>query len=322
MNEKPHASFHERWGNEPKLLPDHLPTGQIQIVRDAFQSGAIISGAFPIRVSSVMHGMKQGLLRVFLQEAEPDKVHELFVRQDLAVDKEKSLRTAKRLSPARALILIDDEILSRFLAAAEEPTHREWNGCRPKLALQYRNAAVTLKLVRHAASRLLELLVPPATKDNLALASFFPDVAAKKETAKAKQPKKMDAPDGGDSGVVEAPPPKQRKLELLALDDGAMVRVNPAMVEDCVFPMTCKLELAYATELGKPFDQWDAADFYLTEKSQVIAAINVQEIVPRGNEISFEISGPDGNTSVSGFDKNRQLEMRLKYTEDGDANNL
>lgn len=322
LNEQPLATFDEGWGKEPKLLPDHLPTGQVQVMRDVFQSGAIISAAFPIRVSSIASGQKQGRLRVFLQEAEPDKAHELFVRQDLAVDKEKSLRTARRLAPARALILIDDDVLSRFLAAAEEPTHREWNGSRPKLALQYRNAAATLKLVRHAASRLLELLVPPATKDNLALASFFPDIAAKKETTKAKQPKKKDAPEGGDSGVVEAPPPKQRKLELLALDDGAMVRVNPATVADCVFPMTCKLELAYATELGKPFDQWDAADFYLTEKSQGIAAINVQEIVPRGNEISFEISGPDGNISVSGFDKNRQLEMRLKYTEDGDANNL
>ena len=322
LKEQPLATFDERWGGEPKLSPDHLPAGQIQVVRDAFQSGAIISAAFPIRVSSVASGPKPGLLRVFLQEAEPDKVHELFVRQDLAVDKEKSLRTAKRLAPARALILIDDEVLSRFLAAAEEPTHREWNGSRPKLALQYRNAAATLRLVRHAASRLLDLLVPPATKDNLALASFFPDIAAKKETAKAKQPKKKDATDGGDTGVVEAPPPKQRKLELLALDDGAMVRVNPATVEDCVFPMTCKLELAYATELGKPFDQWDAADFYLSETSHVIAATNVQEIVPRGNEISFEIYGADGNLSVSGFDKNRQLEMRLKYTEDGDANNL
>lgn len=322
LSEQPLALFDERWGSDPKLSPDHLPVGQIQIVRNAFQGGTIVSAAFPIRVSSVALGLKQGLLRVFLQEAGPSEIHELFIRQDLAVDKEKSLRTAKRLAPARALILIDDEILSRFLAAAEEPTHREWNGSRPKLSLHFRNAAVTLKLVRHAASRLLELLVPPATKDNLALASFFPDVLATKEAAKAKQPKKKDAPDGGDDGVVDAPPPKQRKLELLALDDGALVRVNSAVTENCVFPLTCKLELAYATELGKPFDQWDAADFYLTEKSHAITATDVQEIIPLGNEISFEISGPDGSLSILGFDKNRQLEMRLKYTEDSDANNL
>lgn len=322
LNEQPLATFNDLWGNAPKLSPDHLPLGLLQTMREAFQNGAIISAAFPIRVSSVANGKKQGLLRVFLQEAAPNEIHELFVRQDLAVDKEKSLRTAKRLAPARALILIDDEVLSRFLAAAEEPTHREWNGSRPKLKQQFKNAADTLKLVRHAASRLLELLVPPATKDNLALASFFPDVSAERENAKAKQPKKKDALDGGDVGVVETPPPKQRKLELLALDDGALVRITPGAAEQCIFPLVCKLELAYATELGKPFDQWDAADFYLTDKSHTIKAADVQEIVPRGNQISFEISGPEGNFSISGFDKHRQLEMRLKYTEESDADNL
>lgn len=316
------AVFDENWGKEPKLSPDNLLYGHIEVLRGKFQTGSIISAEFPIWVSSVSNGRMKGSLKVFLQEAGSDEMQELFVRQDLAVDKEKSLRSAKRLAPARALILVDDENLSRFLAAAEEPTHREWNGSRPKLALQYRNAAATLRLVRHAANRLLELLVPPATKDTLALAAFFPDMSVKKEAQKTKQPKKKDAPDGEDDGALVIPPPKPRKLELIPLDDGAMVRVNHSLVEQCLFPMTCRLELAYATELGKPFEQWDAADFYLTEFSHVISAEGAGEIIPRGNEIAFEITEPDGHLTISGFDKNRQLEMRLKYSEDGDANNI
>jgi hypothetical protein len=322
LNEKTPSTFDKRWGSTSKLSSDHLPVGQIETMRNAFQNGEIISAIFPISVSSIANGSTLGFLRVFLQDAEPDKIHELFIRQDLAIDKEKSLRTAKRLAPARALILVDDDILSRFLAAAEEPTHREWNGSRPKLALQFRSAAVTLKLVRHAASRLLELLVPPATKDNLALASFFPDVAAKKETGKPNLRKKNNELTGNDDDPLPRPPAKQRKLELHALDDGAWVYVNPDFANSCIYPLFCKLELAYATDLGKPFDQWDSADFYLTEKSSSINFTDVQNIVPRGNEISFEISGPQGSILISGFDKNRQLEMRLKYTEDSDANSI
>lgn len=318
----PDATFDEDWGKELKLTPDNLLGSHIEVLREKFQSGSIISAEFPIWVSPISNGRMKGALKVFLQEAGSGEMQELFVRQDLAVDKEKSLRGAKRLAPARALILVDDENLSRFLAAAEEPTHREWNGSRPKLALHYRNAALTLRLVRHAANRLLELLVPPATKDALALAAFFPDMAAKKEAQTVKQPKKKDAPDGGDDGILDIPPPQPRKLDLVPLDDGAMVRVNPALADQCFFPMTCKLELAYATELGKPFDQWDAADFYLTESSHVISAIGAGEIIPQGNEIVFEITDPDGCLSISGFDKNRQLEMRLKYSESGDANNI
>lgn len=316
------AVFDDNWGKDPKLSPDNLLDGHIEVLREKFQTGSIIIAEFPIWVSSVINGRMKGSLKVFLQEAGSNEMQELFVRQDLAVDKEKSLRSAKRLAPARALILVDDENLSKFLAAAEEPTHREWNGSRPKLALQYRNAAITLRLVRHAANRLLELLVPPATKDTIALAAFFPDVAAKKEVQTVKQPKKKDAPDGGDDGALDIPPPTSRKLDLVPLDDGALVRVNPALADQCLFPMTCKLELAYATELGKPFDQWDSADFYLTGSSNVISATGAGEIIPHGNEISFEITEPDGCLSISGFDKNRQLEMRLKYSESGDANNI
>lgn len=320
--EKPLAAFQQHWGNDHKLSPEHLLGGNIDQIRTEFQNGKIISAEFPLRISSVKDGHTSGFLRVFLQESSPNDVNELFVRQDLAVDKEKSLRGAKRLVPARALILIDDEVLSRFLAAAEEPTHREWNGSRPKLALQYRNAAATLRLVRHAASRLLEMLSPPAGKDALALASFFPDVSARQESTKTRQPRKKDATDGGDEGIVTIPLPTQRKLELHPLNDGALVRVNPSEVGTCVFPMTCKLELAYATELGKPFDQWDAADFYITANSHIIKTNDVREIAPKGNQVSFEIDGPNGCFSITGFDNNRQLEMRLKYSEENHADNI
>lgn len=318
----PDATLDEGWQKESKLSPDNLRGSNIEALREKFQTGSIISAEFPIWVSSVSNGRMKGSLKVFIQEAGTSEMQELFIRQDLAVDKEKSLRSAKRLAPARALILVDDENLSRFLAAAEEPTHREWNGSRPKLALQYKNAAPTLRLVRHAANRLLELLVPPATKDTLALAAFFPDMAAQKEAQKVKKQKMKDAPDGTDDGALEIPPPKPRKLDLIPLDDGATVHINPSFADHCLFPIRCTLELAYATEFGKPFEQWDAADFYLDKSSIGISFAGVEEILPSGNKIVFEITVPEGYLSVSGFDKNRQLEARLKYSEADDANNI
>lgn len=320
----PVARFEDKWAGEPKLSKDHFIGAHLETTQAEFQAGNLISAEFPIRVSSISNGPMTGKLRVFIQAAEgPNDTHESFVRQDLAVDKEKSLRAAKRLLPARALILIDDEVLSKFLAAAEEPTHREWNGSRPKLTLSYRNAALTLRLVRHAASRLLELLAPPATKDSLALASFFPDLAVQRSSVKNQKPKKKDAKDGGDKGTVDAPPPTPRKLELMAQDDGALVRVNQALAsENTSYPFSCKLELAYATEFGKPFDQWDAADFFLSKASHAITSDKVDDIVPYENGISFSISGLDAWLAVTGFDENRQLEMRLKYTENSDANDI
>lgn len=208
----PEAAFDEDWGKETKLTAENLLGSNIEVLREKFQTGSIISAEFPIWISSISSGRIKGALKVFLQEAGSGEMQELFVRQDLAIDKEKSLRGAKRLAPARALILVDDENLSRFLAAAEEPTHREWNGSRPKLALHYRNAALTLRLVRHAASRMLELLVPPATKDTLALAAFFPDMTAKKEAQTAKQPKRKVRQMVGMKVLWRSRPPNHENL--------------------------------------------------------------------------------------------------------------
>ena len=61
--------------------------------------------------------------------------------------------------------------------------------------------------------------------------------------------------------------------------------------------------------------------FFLPEKVH-IKIIEVDGISPNGNQITFEMTGPKSCFSITGFDTNRQLEMRLKYVESGDANNI
>lgn len=313
------ALFNENWGQDAKLLPEHLAEAQATKIKLDFSEGKIVSARFPIRVSSVKKGAELGYVRVFAQGGDSViETDEIFVRQDLAIDKEKSLRSSKRLTPARALILVDDEVLSQYLAAAEEPTHREWNGSRPKLLEQYRNVAKPLRLVRHAASRLVEFLSPPAAKDSVALSSFFPDADAEIGANKGKAAKNDKADVGPNTVKTELPPPRRRKLELLPLDDGATVRVTEGQTTEGDFPIRCQVELAYATEFGNAYEQWDAADFFLS-KTDVLETMNVSDLDFKGNKLAFAITSPDALLTVGGFDKRRQLEIRLTYEENANA---
>jgi hypothetical protein len=314
-----HLDFSDAWIKDSKILDEHIVSGGLAATRTAFENGDIVVGKFPIAVTPV-NGIKQlGLFKVFLQLAEGDGPStELYIRQDLSIDKERWLRS--RLMPARALTLIDDDNLSRFLAAAEEPTHREWNGARPKLSLNYRNPSVTLRAVRHAANRFLELLAPPPSKDNVALSVFFPDFS---NLAGSPQPKpKID-----NKGKDEAPLPpkipkgKARKIELIAEDDGALVR---SVIDDEAHftPVRCTIEFAYATEMGESFTQWDAADFYLAEKENLGEVKQIDELDIRENYVTFKLISPESSIRIKGFDKERQLEMRLKYSELENANDF
>lgn len=306
--------------SDTKINPDALDAGAMLASRTDYAQGKIVAAEVSIRVSSVANGLETGTLRVFLQDAS-DMIdsQEIFVRQDLAVDKEKPLRGSKRMSPAMALVLIDDESLSRFLAAAEEPTHREWNGARPKLVQQYRNTAVTLRTVRYAASRLLELFSPAASRDSVALGAFFPDNVAHDDITKARRPKQKLAKEGADGGGAELPLPIPKKLELLPLDDGAIVKVNPATVNQCNFPLECKLQLAYSVEVGDAMEDWDAADFFLTDTYKHQDGEAVSHIKLEGNLATFEINGPNSWFALRGFDTNRRLDMRLRFSEVGHA---
>lgn len=307
----------DAWGNDAKLQDDHAPGVDAKSVKAEFEAGKIISTRFPVKVSSVKGGIQTGHMRVYVQGGESVlESEELFVRQDLSVDKEKSLRASKRLVPARALVLIDDEVLSQYLAAAEEPTHREWNGSRPKLNQEYRNVGKPLRLVRSAASRLVEYLSPAGARDSAALALFFPalDVAdvGKQSSAKTK------APDGTTKIVKEIPPPRKRKMELIALNDGARVRVAKD-VEIDELPLNCELELAYGTEFGNSFEQWDAADFFLNEKDHIKQQTGVTDLKLDGNRLLFNVESPEATLVVGGFDQKRQLDMKLKYKDGANA---
>jgi hypothetical protein len=310
----------ESWGQNTKILAEHFLPEHLEAARSTFANGEITCAAFPIRVSSIAHGARIGHVKVFAQTGETvSETDEIFIRQDLAIDKEKSLRSAKRLVPARALTLIDDDVLSAYLAAAEEPTHREWNGSRPKLAEQYSDVSKPLRLVRHAASRLVEFLAPPPIRDSVALASFFPDLAADEAPNKGRATKTKPKPDGPTDPIVDVKPPRKRPLEMTPLDDGAIIRVINSSAESAQFPITCKLELAYATEFGNAYDQWDSADFFLSLKQHVARSHKVSELTPAGNSLAFTIDGPESMLVIGGFDLKRQLEMRLTYQETSNA---
>jgi hypothetical protein len=318
----PDATADAPWERDAKLTVDVFGTETVDKLRAKFDQGETVEVGFPVRITSSVEGEQVGHMRVFLRQVEdPVDSYELFIRQDLAIDKERTLARARKLVPAMALTLIEDSELSRFLAMAEEPTHREWNARRPRLTNSYHRASQTLRSVRNAAARLLDLLAPAAEKDSSALAAYFPDFSSV-PTPQTGAPKKKAVAVGPTSDVVRPPPARSRKVDLRALDDGAMVKADSAAVTAADLPLQCRLELAYGTEFGNAFAQWDAADFYLSDRSQHVDMHGVDEVSYEGNKVSFSITSPGGWFVIAGFDTNRQLEMRLTYKESADAGHL
>lgn len=288
-------------------------------LKDTFELGDPIVVDLPLSIKTKRGVVQSTTFRVFLQSEEGlERSEELFIRQDLAIDGEKKLKSVRAAQPVLALTFIDDPLLSEFLVCAEEPTHRTWNAQRPKVKYAYMTPNVFLAAVRNAAAKLVQLVAPVGQRDQTALAVYFADPAQAVRVKKGPSGDDGSRQKPGDMSVLEIPPPKPKPVSVKPQKTGFTVQAHK--IQDAAFaPLECRMEAAYATVHGDPFRLWDAADFWLDDSERFnIDASGATDLVVDGNELRFRLNADDASVVVRGFDENRQLEVRLKYKEVAD----
>lgn len=322
----PMAKAKSGWVRDTKLSDICFEPAELKCLKAAFENSETINVDFPVRITKKdASEATTGLFRVILkQDLDGDQSHELFIRQDLGIDGERRLKGSRRIQPSLALTFIDDLVLSAFLATAEEPTHRTWNAKRPKLAAQYKSPGEVLNAVRNAALRLVEFLTPAGKRDDTALSIYFADPTAppvKRKGGKGTTTESTNADPAPE--IPEIPAPRTKPVDFVALANGFTVKSNPPEMILRTLPLRCEVEVAYATTFGDPFGQWDAAEFWLNdEKAFPINISGVSDLVRDGNQISFNMTHPVSEIQITGFDANRQLEVRINYRESENASNI
>lgn len=294
-------------------------SGDLTNLKDTFELGDPIVVDLPLSIKTKKGLVQATTFRVFLQSDEDlERSEELFIRQDLAIDGEKKLKSVRAAQPVLALTFIDDQNLSEFLVCAEEPTHRTWNAQRSKVKNAYMTPNVYLAAVRNAAAKLVQLVAPVGQRDETALAVYFADPA---QAVKVKKGPSGDAggkESPGDIELVDIPAPKPKPISFKPGKDGFTVRAH-ALPDSVFVPLECRVETGYSTVHGDPFRLWDAADFWLDDSKRFsIDASGVTDLTVDGNELRFRLEKDDASVAVRGFDENRQLEVRLKYKEAAD----
>lgn len=316
------ATANESWSKDARLTVNAFEEDELTSLKEKFENSELVSVDFLIPVKKKQPKETSiANFRVFLQQDEnAEQSQELFVRQDLGIDGEKRLKAARIIVPVMALTFIQDPKLSDLLVAAEEPTHRNWNARRPKVVAQYFSPNDVLNAVRNAALRLVQLISPEGKKDETALAVYFSDPASPPVKRMGGSGVTPETPRGERQPPVDIPKPKPKPVVLKILDEGFEVRANAA--EGFTFPIDCTITLAYATVIGDAFKLWDAADFWIGDESSYPRKHSkVSQPTAALNTMSFRLEDENSWLSVNGFDRNRQLEIRVKYQEVSDGAN-
>lgn len=310
------------WEKESVLSEAYFPEGTLEPLRASLAKGECVSIRCPVKVKPKKSGAKLTWFDVHLEAPdELDRVEEAYIRRDLLIGSEKHLTNSTYLQKARGLTLIEDDVLSAFMADAEEPTHLKWNASRPRLAEDYSNPRETVKAVRQALPRLLTLLSNGSIKQDVkALAKYF--------TKPAEQGAKHNA-GGGKAGSkdtkdIRVPPDLTPKQKPFCIDaSGNNVRVlpngNKAPKRD-ELPIHCALEMAYEGLDQDPFKEYDPFDFDLSDGTVYEVRSNGITITgKKENKIEFDVIEPDFKLQVSGFDSNIRMRARLNFKEKPDG---
>jgi hypothetical protein len=307
------------WGRVSTLSPGHFPDGAVDSLKAKLSNGERIYVRFPLNVRRRKHHSAKTFVDVHLQV--PDDLtfsEEAYIRQDLLIGEERRLKNAHYLPKARALTFVYDELLSRFLADAEEASHLLWNASREKLQDNWMNEKEILRLVRQAAPRLLAFLAATEGKrDVRALARFF----ARPSEEGSKKTEGANRDQGGDPPTPLAPPPPPDPELFVLVPKATLVELR-ALGDSRIVGGEGYLEVAYQELGADSFRSYDPFDFdFHNESGYPVVASGCEILQKLRNRITFKVLTPNMKLEASGFDPNVRLDVRLVFQEAADGEN-
>jgi hypothetical protein len=316
---EPVITLQKGWDKAASLTESLFLENTLESLRLSLDNGELVAARFPITVKPKHDPPIDTWFDVYLEVPERlDRVEEAYIRRDLLIGSERHITGLSYLPKARGLTLIEEDMISAFLADAEEPTHLKWNASRPRLSEDYKSPKELVRAVRQAMPRLLTLLSGGDSKrDVKALAKYFT-----KQAESGRRHRPAGRREGSDTQEPINPPEPRRKPFRLNTDITSVTVLPNGSAGPKVesLPIECELETAYEGLDQDAFAAYDPFDFDLSDGQTFTQTHKgISSVVTKNNSIKFAIVEPDFHLTVSGFDPNIRLRARMTFKEKADG---
>jgi hypothetical protein len=297
----------------PKWHDDAIPAAQLDILRNRFEQGDRLAFRIRVPVRRKRSRAASSYFDVALEKDETLKRGEHhFIRRGITIPEVR----APRDSPVRALLIADDEAISTFLGDAENPAHSDWSERNDKVRGLYENGASTLRYVKNAIAQLASALsTPPAGRAPDLLADIFSiDVPEGDELGSAADAGGADAPQAaGVGGPTPNVGGRVMSMRITPIAGGFTIQGIGANGNTGV---RCKADVAYRTRSGDPFRKYSPFDFAIGRGGVTLKSDGAEVGAARENHIEFQPLRSDFQLIVTGFDRRRDLVVRVSRKDD------
>ena len=274
------------------------------------EEGVIIRFALSVKLKSRQR--EEGYLDLALSRKKDEKdkdSHFDFWRENLLI-KDAAGRN-KGSSDYNAIVLIhgQDNALSHLLRELENPSHTRWEYRNPndEVKNKYRNILQLVPFITQLPSKVIRSVMQAGiTLDSNFFSDFFPDTSAASGTSNQGQPSgntddKTPADIKANSNFYYRENRKNNGFILSLSDTGK--RNDFAKIS---------ITIAYGTNRGNPFKNYDTRDFDLRENIKIDLK-GGRQIEKQANHLLCHIKDKDDfKVTLSGFDPDRKLKIDAK----------
>jgi hypothetical protein len=319
---------------KPAWVDGVLPEDMRQIIKADLAAGHVVrvTGAVTVRRKGEMEAGQQqsalSLLDCYLLRNTSEPQQPRFLREGLLISGVRS----KAVPGCTSLVLVEKGALATMLGDAENPAHTEWSAKSQNFRDRYRYGSAMLGFVSGFPADLHKAVTTePARVDRAMLLDLFHDSGPElpqddgDETEVPPEPID-DADSGDDAGDNDdaggsTPPPELPKLPRLTtpyrihdLEDGFTISST-----GCGWPADSDMRIrcAYITSKGSALKKYNRVDFDFARTKLQVQLAGATVIKADANLLTLRIHEADFQVKVTGFDKNRDLEVRVDPMSNG-----
>lgn len=282
----------------------------LSLMQKDFDSGKMVAARFPVKITPNDDQSKSlsAWFNVFIQNAELKKNDTPFqscVRDNLLIRKERFTLS----KPYSALLLyVEDAELSEFLKYAEDPGHEKWTLNTLKDTRKYKNDT-PLRIIKNSIRNFYNVLA--GVEDEKIIKDVSPEIFSIREPSSGENngtnPPPFPPPIGGRT---------RSPFTVTQIAGGFKIRKSKFFndlidANEITLPLECKISTAYKVPIGNSIRKYNRFDYELENHEQFTTSAKNSEIIGQEkNSIIFKTSHDDFFIQITGFDKNRDVEVQ------------
>jgi len=251
---------------------------------------------------------------IHLKQGKNDDGRPLFIREGIIVSDVKVRRTRGVFS----LVVIEDKPLATLLGDSENPAHTQWQKDSSNFRNKYVYGKSYIEFVTNIVSDVVSAL--SAQEDeidpNLVL-DIFSLPTEEDEVVKRKDKHQDKKPGTETDGKIPDIHSREKKFELEQIAGGFQLKASKAKLKP---PASIEVYVAYDVRKGNPLTKYDLSDFRLDQMPIKIKkpsrGLNLTRI--HHNTIMADVTKDDFELLVTGFDRNRDLYVKVIVSEGKD----